>query len=73
MTVDDSEAKKNEEAAVKIQAGYRGYVARKEVESMKNSKSDEDATKGKMMKNDIENQNHPFLEMNKSNCKLTSS
>ena len=44
------EAKKNEEAAVKIQAGYRGYVARKEVEAMKSPKSDEDTTKGKMIK-----------------------
>ena len=41
--LDDLDAKKSEEAAVKIQSGYRGYVARKEVEAMKASKSDEKA------------------------------
>ena len=45
MLLEDLEAKRSEEAAVKIQAGYRGYVARKEVETMKNSKSDEDPAK----------------------------
>ena len=41
---EDLDAKKSEEAAVKIQSGYRGYVARKEVEAMKASKSDEKAS-----------------------------
>ena len=50
LTLDDLEAKKSEEAAVKIQAGYRGYVARKEVEAIKNSKSSEDNTIGNIMK-----------------------
>ena len=45
------EAQKSEEAAVKIQAGYRGYVARKEVEAMKSSNSAETAVEGKGMNN----------------------
>ena len=46
FVADDLEAKKSEEAAVKIQAGYRGYVARKEVEAIKNSKSSESTGEG---------------------------
>ena len=42
----DLDAKKSEDAAVKIQASYRGFAARKEVEAMKNSKSDEAANQG---------------------------
>ena len=38
--------KMNEEAAVKIQAGYRGYVARKEVEALRSSKSSEEKAEG---------------------------
>ena len=41
MFVDDMEVKKSEDAAVKIQAGFRGYVARKEVEAIKALKSQE--------------------------------
>ena len=37
------ETKKSEEAAVKIQAGYRGYIARKEVEAMKAPETQEDS------------------------------
>ena len=42
----DLDAKRSEDAAVKIQASYRGFAARKEVEAMKNSKSDEAISQG---------------------------
>ena len=45
----DVEAKRSEEAAVKIQAGYRGYVARKEVEAIRKSESTEAVDKGECL------------------------
>ena len=40
------EAKKSEEAAIKIQSSYRGFAARKEVEAMKAANS-QDTVKSK--------------------------
>ena len=46
LSTADMEAKKSEDAAIKIQSSYRGFAARKEVEAMKAANS-QDTVKSK--------------------------